>query len=167
MRERQPSGRGRHPSLAAEGLIAMRKAAALDAHLDRALENLAFWGVCDCILWPADWVVVSGWPDPAAPWRGRYRTALGAGRIAASAGGLEPMWLEQAARIGLAQTDRPIAGDVGLLRRETRGCGPTLRGIVGGIYLGGGEWASRTPGGVRTGRAKAIRAWRVPWRKRS
>lgn len=144
----------------------MRKAEALDAHLERALTDIGFWGVSDCVLWPADWVVASGWPDPAEAFRGRYRTALGAARIVARAGGLQALWRAEAARLGLAETARPIAGDVGLALRDTQGVGPALRGHVGAVCLGGGEWACRTRGGLRTGRWPIVQAWRVSWRTR-
>lgn len=144
----------------------MGKAEALDAHLERTLAESAFWGVCDCFLWPADWIETCGWPDPATAWRGRYATALGAARIVARAGGVEALWRREAERIGLAPTARPIAGDVGLAARETTGVGPTLRGRVGAVCLGGGEWAVRTQGGIRTGRWPVLQAWRVPWRRR-
>lgn len=151
--------------MAAEGL-SVRKSEALDAHLERTMTDAAFWGVSDCVLWPADWVVASGWADPAEAHRGRYRTALGAARLVVRAGGLESMWRTEAARIGLRETNRPIAGDVGLALRETRGAGPALSGLVGAICLGGGEWACRTGGGLRSGRWPVVRAWRVPWRRR-
>lgn len=144
----------------------MRKAAALDLHLERAVESAAFWGDCDCFLWPADWVRLSGWPDPAAAWRGRYRTALGASRIVRRAGGVEAMWRTEAARAGLRPTARPVPGDVGLVRRATADVGPTLSGLIGAINLGAGEWAVRTREGVRTGRWTAAEVWRVPWRRR-
>lgn len=144
----------------------MRKSDALNAHLESALTDSAFWGVSDCVLWPADWVVCCGWADPAAGFRGRYRTALGAARIVRRAGGLEAMWRAEAARIGLSPTTRPIAGDVGLAMRETTGVGPALRGMVGAIHLGGGEWACRTRGGLRSGHWPVVHAWRVLWRRR-
>lgn len=145
----------------------MAKIEALEAHLEQALEGGPFWGRSDCYVWPADWVVVSGWPDPAGPWRGRYASAVGGARIVRRAGGAEALWIEAAARCGLNVTVRPIAGDVGLVRRETVAAhGPTLGGLVGGVCLGGGEWAVSTPAGLRTGRWAAARAWRIPWRTR-
>lgn len=144
----------------------VRKAEALDAHLERAVDGAGFWGELDCFLWPADWVVLSGWPDPAGPWRGRYRTALGAARIAAAAGGVEALWIAGALRSGLAPTFKPVAGDVGLLALETRDAGPTLARRVGAICIGPGRWALRTATGYRDLAARPIRAWRTPWRTR-
>jgi hypothetical protein len=139
----------------------MRKAEALDHHLERALEEPGFWGVCDCFLWPADWIVARGRPDPAADYRGRYATALGAARIVNAAGGAEALWRTMADRSGLPPTRRPIAGDVGLVRHPTSGTGNVLRGVLGAVCLGAGVWAARTSGGVRTGRWSVIQAWRV------
>ena len=143
----------------------MNKAAALDAHLERAMNDLAFWGQGDCFLWPADWIERSGWPDPAGPWRGRYATALGAARIVRRAGGVEALWISRAIEIGLNPALRPVAGDVGLVEHGTTGAGPSLRGRVGAICLGAGEWATSTPAGLRFGYWPVLRAWRVPWRR--
>lgn len=143
----------------------MKREAALTAWLDRALAaDVPFWGTADCFLWPADWVVACGWPDPAAAFRGRYRTPLGAARLVRRSGGAGALWRAQASRIGLAPTAKPRPGDVGLVRTDTVGVGPTLRGQVGAVHLGGGEWAARTPGGLRMGRWPVMEAWRVPWR---
>lgn len=133
--------------------------------LDRALTAEAgFWGLADCFLWPADWVLARTGVDPAEGFRGRYRTALGATRLVQRAGGALALWRAQAARAGLNLAGRPRPGDVGLVCGATAGTGPTLRDRVGAIHLGGGEWAVRTPGGLRIGRPPHIQAWRVPWR---
>lgn len=59
-------------------------AAALDA-----VRDLPFvWGERDCCLWTADVVRVLTGVDFAASWRGRYRSASGAWRRLARAGGL-------------------------------------------------------------------------------
>ena len=45
------------------------------------------WGTRDCWLLPADWIRRRTGRDPAAAWRGRYRTAGGARRLIVRGGG--------------------------------------------------------------------------------
>ncbi|MFN7128422.1 MAG: DUF6950 family protein [Brevundimonas sp.] len=142
------------------------KEEALAVWLDRAVDTPRAWGVHDCTLWPADWVVECGHADPADGWRGRYRTALGAARLAGRVGGLADLWRDGAAAAGLSLTVRPRAGDVGLLGMTTQGVGPRLAGLVGGICIGAGEWAVITPAGLWLGRASPVAAWRTAWRTR-
>lgn len=144
----------------------MGKQTALATWLDQAIDTPRAWGVHDCTLWPADWVRRCGHADPASPWRGRYRTALGAARLARANGGLEALWAAGAERAGLVRTRRPLAGDVGLVAMATREVGPALAGHVGAICIGGGDWAVITTGGVWMGRAPVLDAWGVTWRTR-
>lgn len=63
-----------------------RLAAAILAAMDRAVANPPVWGVDDCALWCAEPIrIVLGY-DPAASFRGRYRTALGANRVLGGTG---------------------------------------------------------------------------------
>ena len=142
------------------------KAVALAAWLDRAVDTPRAWGKHDCTLWPADWVVTCGHDDPAGEWRGRYRTALGAARLAGRAGGLQALWQGGADAAGLSAVLKPRAGDVGLLPMATRGVGPLLSGLVGAICIGGGDWAVVTQDGLWLGRASPVQAWRTAWRTR-
>lgn len=53
----------------------------------RAREIMGFeWGVNDCALFAADWVLECTGVDPAAWYRGRYNTEIGAGRALIEAG---------------------------------------------------------------------------------
>lgn len=54
---------------------------ALSAEVEAARTRPFEWGRHDCALWAADCVMAMTGNDPAACWRGRYRTALGAARI--------------------------------------------------------------------------------------
>lgn len=141
----------------------MSKDSALAAWLDRAIDTPRVWGRHDCTLWPANWVVECGHGDPAAEWRGRYRTLLGAARLARPAGGMEALFARGAEASGLRRASRVIAGDVGLLAMPTAALGPTLGASVGAISIGGGEWAVVHDRGLWMGHAPVIAAWRVRW----
>lgn len=144
----------------------MGKHEALAAWLDQAVDTPRAWGSHDCTLWPANWVVESGHADPAGDWRGRYRSARGAARLVNAAGGLLALYASGAASAGLRQTERFIAGDVGLLSMPTREADRALGAAVGAICIGGGEWAVVKDGGLWMGRGSVIAAWRVRWRTR-
>lgn len=140
----------------------MRKADALTAHVDAAHEATRFWGVADCFLWPADWVVICGHADPAAEERGAYDSALGAARLVAAAGGVAALWAARAARSGLEPVARARLGDVGLLEVPADMPGELSR-LIGAVHLGRGHWGVSTPRGVRTGRWRAVNVWRTGW----
>ena len=143
----------------------MGKREALPRWLDRAVDTPCAWGGHDCTIWPANWVVHCGGRDPASAWRGRYRTLLGAARLASAAGGMEALYAAACRAAGLVRTQRPLLGDVGLLRLPAQ-AGPTLGQSVGGIAIGGGEWAVVQEHGLWIGRSDVIAAWRVEWRTR-
>ena len=123
--------------------------------LDRFLDDMARRpfadGEADCILTVADWVVLNGHPDPAAPFRGRYRTALGRERIVRREGGMLAVMEAGAARAGLEATENPLRGDVGLVRMADR--------TVAAICLNR-LWAAKGAG-VVVGPAEVLKAWRV------
>lgn len=128
----------------------------LQAFLDRATRTPFAYGEDDCCLWLADWLVWLGWPDPAADLRGRYRTALGCARVLRREGGVLAVVGRCAAVAGLARTDAPVAGDVGVVRAQTDR-GETL---VGALCVGR-RWAMRGEGLV-VALAPPIAAWSVP-----
>lgn len=157
--------------MAAEGMMSLR--AALDGFLEAAESRELVWGIWDCALCPADWVALSGAPDPAGPWRGRYRTALGAARIAAAQGGLEGLWAASAAAAGLDRARSPRVGDVGLMRTPCAcrahgapgGVPGPLRGLAGGVCIGNEWWATSAVRGLALVRRPDLAAaWRVRWR---
>lgn len=108
-------------------------------------------GEADCILTVADWVVANGHPDPAEPFRGRYRTALGRERIARREGGMLAVMEAGAARAGLEAAESPLRGDVGLVRMGDW--------TVAAICLGG-LWAAKGKG-LTVGPAEVLKAWRI------
>ncbi|WP_292051629.1 MULTISPECIES: DUF6950 family protein [unclassified Brevundimonas] len=126
--------------------------------LDRFLERMAATpfedGVCDCVLNVADWIMACGCPDPAEPWRGRYRTALGRERLLKRNGGLQAVVEAGAERAGLFTCANPVRGDVGLVRIYDQ--------TFAAICLGRG-WAIKSSRGLTVVRPETvIKAWRVP-----
>lgn len=108
------------------------------------------WGRSDCALLVCDWLVRAADIDPAADVRGRYDTAFGARRALMEMGGYGGF----ARRAGMAATDAPDRGDVGLIAG---------RPDVLAICLGGGAWAFQGGGGVAlVMRALVRRAWSCP-----
>jgi hypothetical protein len=74
------------------------------------------WGVCDCCLFLADWIVYCGGDDPAADLRGTYSTERGMRRLLKARGGIEQVVAGCAARAHLTPTSAPQRGDVGLVK---------------------------------------------------
>lgn len=141
----------------------MNKTQSLAVWLDQAVDTPWMWGRHDCTLFCADWVVRCGNPDPAAQWRDRYKTALGAARLVTLAGGMEALFSRGAVISGLLPAATPIIGDVGLLSIPThQGFGP-LGSNVGGVCIGGGHWAVPHARGLWMGKAAVSTAWRVKW----
>lgn len=113
------------------------------------------WGVQDCCLWAADWVLAATGRDPAAGWRGRYLTALGAARLVTRRGGFEAHVAACLADVGLAETSDPGPGDVGIVELTN---GPTF------AVRASGCWAAKSECGVVLADAPYLRAWSVPCR---
>ena len=63
----------------------------LAAYIDERRDVPFTWGKADCCLFAADWVRLATDLDPAADLRGKYDSALGAGRIIKQRGGLGVM----------------------------------------------------------------------------
>ena len=84
----------------------------LSAFLRAASGRPFSWGEHDCLMWLADWIEARRGLDPAAEWRGRYRSERGAMRIVAEAGGM----VEHVARVvephGIMRTKEPKRGDI-------------------------------------------------------
>jgi len=109
-------------------------------------------GAADCVLSVADWIVLKGHPDPAEPYRGRYRTALGRQRLIRRSGGLMALMSDGAARAGLSETTNPVRGDVGLIEAYGQ--------TVAAICLGE-RWAIKGDGLVVAPAECLLMAWRV------
>lgn len=74
------------------------------------------WGVNDCCLFAADWVLAATGRDIAADYRGRYTTALPAMRFVELGGGVEAMIERAGGQVvhpAMARRGDVIARDVG------------------------------------------------------
>ena len=125
----------------------------LSAYL-RAMARADFaWGACDCALTMADWCRRARSIDPAAPLRGRYRTARGAARTVRRRGGFEAAVRGLMTDAGFATTAAPRLGDVGLVELPVVGPACAIRCALG--------WAVKSPAGVALGAFPMLAAWRV------
>ncbi|MGB3486682.1 MAG: hypothetical protein WBA37_11840 [Xanthobacteraceae bacterium] len=113
------------------------------------------WGVRDCGLRLADWVLARRGVDPAADVRGRYGSAEELA-VLMGWGGL-PRFVDQLARrAGLERTSSPTSGDIAVISLR----GQTPRGA---IRLARG-WSILADGGVARVPDVGVRligAWRV------
>jgi hypothetical protein len=106
------------------------------------------WGVCDCMLWPADAVLHVTGIDPAADLRGAYDSPRGALALMRARGGL--IGLMAAQLDGLAEQG---PGDgVGVVRAGRR--------EYGAVIVGGKPWL-KGDGAVWTGDLPILASWRV------
>lgn len=124
----------------------------LSAFLDDMARRPFADGTADCILMPADWVVLKGHPDPAAPYRGTYSTPEERKRVIREAFGIRALVAGGAIRAGLAWAAEPQREDVGLIRFGGR--------LVGAICLGA-RWAMKGEGIVVGPADDVLMAWRV------
>ena len=89
----------------------------LDALVSTSLRLPFAWGVHDCCLFAANWVLAATGTDPAADVRGTYSTAAQASALVQRLGGLQALGARAGAAVAplLAQ-----AGDVGLVHDGER-----------------------------------------------
>lgn len=132
--------------------MAGAQVADLGRFLERMTSEPFVDGATDCILTVSDWIVLSGHPDPAEPFRRRYRTVLGRERILRGEGGLLALMQRGADRASLQQTVSPRPGDVGLV---------SMAGLELAAICLGARWAAKGLGVVVAEPEEIIRAWRV------
>lgn len=140
----------------------------LGPYLQRWTRERFAWGGTDCGLgFVAGWVQASTGQDPAAALRGRYRTARGAARIVARAGGAEALYDELAHGVRWVRRDpaEARAGDVGLvvaLTRRTRTGRISLskrsRKLAGAIFTGK-RWALFAERGLVVASMSSTAVW--------
>ncbi len=129
---------------------------ALAAFLLNQAHLLFKWGVRDCGLIQADWVVESGRPDPAAAIRGRYDSAescLAVCGVATYREAIEAI----ADAAGLPRIIDPWPGDIAVI--DVPNVGP-----MGAIMSVSGSWAFRTTRGItwtRSAPGRILTAWEV------
>lgn len=126
--------------------------------MSKAAETLALWrrtpfvwGQADCILSVADHVLAVTGKDPAARWRGSYKTEEGATALAESYGGVLPL-----CEFGMFDTGFPKAAPAD---------GYPVVCQVGPHEIAG-IWhrdrvAFRTPRGVLQSPAEVLAAWAI------
>jgi hypothetical protein len=127
------------------------------AHVETMRRTPFAWGRFDCITALADWSFALGAGDPAADYRGRYATPLGAQKIIRKAGGLGALVGREFERCGWVRTSIPAAGDIGLVTIKTDH-GPAE---AGGLCLGD-RWAVLFVTGVMVGQFAPVSVWRSP-----
>ena len=106
--------------------------------------------MCDCSLWPADWVALRVGFDPAADLRGTYACPTGAIRRMRRAGGLAWLFGPRAEACGMRVAAAPRPGDIGVVRAPA--------GFVGAIRTTRG-WAVKREHGVIVAPYPTILAW--------
>lgn len=115
------------------------------------------WGVWDCSLFPAAWILELTGIDPARRWRGQYDTQEGALRFVEQGRGLARVFQAAAAEAGLQRALQPVMGAVGVIRSED----PQIR-LMGAVCTSAGFWATVAPqGGIVAVRTKAVVAWEI------
>ncbi|MEH6676124.1 DUF6950 family protein [Phenylobacterium sp.] len=128
----------------------------LDQFLEDAAARSFRDGEWDCQLFPAEWVRRVTGLDPAAEWRGRYRTVLGRERILKREGGPLAVMTRGAESVGLQRTNDPRRGDVGLIRVAGRHYGAVCLGARWAVVDAMRGLAVTKPDAV-------LRAWEVAW----
>jgi hypothetical protein len=125
----------------------------LNAYLADHADAVFKYGTCDCALFAAGAVIAMTDADPAAAFRGRYRSHAGSVRALRrfGAGTLEATM--DAVLTPLAAPAFALRGDVVMAEGSLGIC-------IGGTALFVGE-EDGAPGLVRIGRAEWTRAWAV------
>lgn len=135
----------------------------MEADLGAFLDEAATWrvsmGARDCMLFPADWVLAVTGRDPAAKWRGHYKTEIGAARIIRREGGEIELMRRGMISVGCTEIapDAAQPGDTGIVLR------PTAKGIMPtGAVLSRQGWAVLSNAGLWASQGGALAAWRPP-----
>lgn len=113
------------------------------------------WGLVDCSLAMADWLVANGYPDPAPHWRGAYRSESDWRRVVAERGGLLPIVAAVAAGAGLRHARAPVRGTIGVVGSAVR---PDRQW---GCIFDGRRWLNRSPACFVAVTARPLGAWEV------
>ena len=76
------------------------------------------WLHCNCGFWVCEWINDATGVDPVHAYRGRFKTDKEFLRFVRKHGGYEGFSRKVAQEAGLAQTDNPRLGDVGLVHAD-------------------------------------------------
>jgi len=99
---------------------------ALAGFLREATARRFEYGTWDCALFCADWVRRKRGVDPAAAWRGQYRTALGSARLIKRHGGLVALFDGCLSGAGAVRYAVPRRGDIAVVESG----GALVSGVV-------------------------------------
>lgn len=110
------------------------------------------WGERDCSLWVSDWIKAVSGIDPGAELRGAYYTLNGCMRLLRRGGGFDAVVSGLIDRAGLARTETPGVGDIGIVETSV---GPMLA-----ICLGE-RWAFKAVDGIAILPASPVKAWAI------
>lgn len=138
-------------------MAVMKLAGPLSDYLAEAAARPFAWGGWDCGLGlVAGWVEACRGVDLAKPYRGAYRTRLGAARLLSREGGLVALFDRAADPAGFGRIETPEVGDVGVILADT----PHARALVGAIRTRLG-WAALAESGLTIAEATHVAAWRI------
>lgn len=126
--------------------------------LEQAGRTPFVYGDHDCLLYPSNWCRAVTGIDPAADFRGRYHTHIGALRILNREGGLLALAERQMTAAGLADVapDAVVAGDVAVVRAPR----PDGRLAHVGAVFTGRLWSALGVTGLVAGPFIPDKAWR-------
>ncbi len=113
------------------------------------------WGVSDCALVLADWLIANGYDDPALDLRGAYTDEASCLALLAERGGLLAVVTACAAVAGLEEIAEPEVGCVAVIGAPNN---PERQRCA--IRLAGG-WVTFTQQGFLPIIARGVRMWRV------
>lgn len=114
------------------------------------------WGVSDCGLMPADWVLYTTGRDIAASLRGQYSNENECiEMIERKYGSMIDMYSKLASDAGINETEIPKTGDVVLCK--------ILGNCVGGVWFDG-DVLVKTVTGLCAAKLPISQAWAIPCR---
>lgn len=135
----------------------MTRAELLQAHIEAVEASPVLWGESDCTSWAASWVKTATGKN--VPFLATYSSLDEAHRLIDEAGGLDVLWTQALAQIGIFSTPYDaVLGDVGIV--NTASFGP-----VGVIFAKDGValWRAETGTALlRPRRRTIIKTWALP-----
>lgn len=133
------------------------RATLLQAHVAAVEGATVQWGASDCTSWCAAWVLAA--TGKTVPFLGSYATLDEAHALIDAAGGLDVLWAQALARVGIHATPyAPQLGDVGIVNTSRFG-------HVGVIFAADGIALWRAEAGTALLRPRArdiIKVWALP-----
>jgi len=128
------------------------------AFVEAAADLGLVYGVNDCLMMPANWILAARGVDPATPWRGRYDCPAGAARLIIEAGGQQALMAAGCEAAGCAPAD-PAAPPVGAVGMVWGPVADTLA-LMGAVRLASG-WAVLSDQGITVAKFATVAAWEV------